>query len=505
MDKTQHPIELWDSFRERSRLFSKRCAISTSRGEMTFERLFALAERLAVELSKAGVPEESLVGLALPNSIAFVPAFLALMKLSATAALVSPKYRASELRSIVDGVHPQCFLTTASLADAMEQKISVSHRETIPLPQLGDELKLVFPAAPSVSLRSQAARDGFSPCRAALIKFTSGSTGEPKGIAWTVKNVLAEAHNVALTLEITPADRLLVAVPVFHSYGFDLGVLPMLFSGAALILREMFIPRRILEDISGQGVTIFLGVPSMYRFFMETSLSTPPEWSEVRYLLSCTAPLPPDLIAAFDDKYHLPICQHYGSSETGAATNHLPSQVLARPESVGLPLKNVEIKIWDEKGGELPSGEEGEVIVKSQAVAGGYMMGHPDGESLFKDGTYSTGDLGVVDRDGFLYLRGRKKEIINVGGLKVSPFEVAQVLKSFPAVREAVVIGVQDAGGEEVVQAVVTLSGPASEKEILAFCQARLADYKVPRRIDIRDEIPLGPSGKVNLRSEDFR
>jgi long-chain acyl-CoA synthetase len=507
-NKTKSTNELWQLLQKHARSFSKRKALSTPQTDLTFENLFRIAERLVTLIAGANVLEGSIVILALPNSLAFIATFLALLKLSATVGLVSHKYRASELQAIINGVHPRGLLTTTSMAEVLKQKIALDKIIVLPTAELGEDLVLLFPAK-QVSLSpsgfTQLVSDIPLPSGSTLIKFTSGSTGEPKGIAWTVENVLAEAQNVVATLEITPADCILAPVPIFHSYGFDLGVLPMLFAGSTLVLRENFVPRRILSDFSSARVTIFLGVPSMYRFFVETHLSFVPDLFFIRYLLSCTAPLHHDLISEFHKKYHMPICQHYGSSETGAATTHIPAEVLNRPQSVGLAMKNVELKIVDEQDKEMPSGKEGEVTIRSKAVADGYIMGNPPGKSMFRDGSYWTGDLGIIDEAGFLYLRGRKNEIINVGGLKVSPHEVTQVLKSFPAVREAAVIGFKDASGEEVVYAVVTLKNTATEKEILSYCHTHLADYKVPRRIDIRNEMPLGPSGKINLRAENLQ
>jgi acyl-CoA synthetase (AMP-forming)/AMP-acid ligase II len=498
-------IELWPLFQERARLIAPSKAISTVQGEMTFERLYEIAERLSNLLADKGVNEGTMVGLALPNSLAFVPAFLALLRLSAMVALVSPKYRESELQSITHGLHPRFYLATPALARTLMQGVGAERRETISILGLG-ELELVYPSFPAendatCSAGASAGHSGDSP---ALIKFTSGSTGTPKGIALTAANVLAEAQNVAATLGLTPADGIYAPVPIFHSYGFDLGVLPMLFTGANLTLPEAFVPRRVLADLSCRDVTIFLGVPSMYRIFAEAELSSIPDLSHIRYLLSCTAPLPPDLIVSFYKKFHMPICQHYGSSETGAATTHVPSEVMARPASVGLPMKNVELIIRDENGEEAPIGKEGEVIIKSRVVAPGYIMGEPPGDSKFAGSSYRTGDIGFLDPEGFLYLRGRKDELINVGGLKVSPLEVVHVLESFPAVSEAAVIGVKDASGEEAVYAVVTLKRATTEQEILYFCRSRLSDYKIPRRIEIREEMPRGPSGKINLTAEDL-
>jgi long-chain acyl-CoA synthetase len=500
-----HRTELWRSLRDAALPFGDRKAISMPQAEMTFENLFGTAEQLSRALERAGVAEGDVVGLSLPNSPAFVPAFLGLVKVSAIVALVSPLYRANELKILIEGVQPRCFLVEPKAASTMLQWLEAERTETIAVPGLG-ELALVFPraAAPGGSGRPGVQASARSDERAALVKFSSGSTGIPKGVLLTADNLLAEARNVIATLGIVATDCIHAPVPVFHSYGFDLGVLPMLFAGATLALRDAFIPRRLLADLASREVSIFLGVPSIYRTLLETPLSSIPDLSHVRYLLSCTAPLPPDLIAAFHGKFGVPICQHYGSSETGAATTHVPSEVLAHPASVGLPMSNVRITIRDERGVVLPLGEAGEVFIQSKVVAPGYLMGHPEGPSRFLDDTYQTGDIGLLDQDGLLYLLGRKDDVINVGGLKVSPSEVVKVLEAFPPVREAAVIGARNDAGEEFVYAAVTLKSPATEQEMIQYCQARLSNYKVPRRIDILEHLPRGASGKIKLNPEDL-
>jgi long-chain acyl-CoA synthetase len=471
---------------------------------MTFAALFSSAGDLADALGRAGIEHDRAVAVILPNSLAFVPAILALWKLGVPIALISPKYRESEIKAVTDALQPQGLLTVSAFTPQLKAATPVDRQVTVAFAETESPLELLFPppvAAPSGQPAATVTDQALHP---AVYKFTSGSTGTPKGIAVTAENLFAEAQNVTATLAITTRDCLLAPVPLFHSYGFDLGVLSMLFAGARLISQEGFIPRKMLMDLASREVTLFLGVPSMYRLFVDTPLSALPDLSHIRYLLSCTAPLPPELISAFAEKFRMPICQHYGSSETGAVANHRPAEVLARPGSVGLPLHNVRIKIVNEKGEELSPMQEGEVIVRSGVVSPGYVMGNPPGPSRFAGDTYRTGDIGLVDEEGFLYLRGRIDDVINVGGFKVSPYEVIQVLEKFPAVREAAATGVRNANGEEVVCAMVTLKSPASEAEILAFCRAQLSDYKVPRRIEIRDEMPRGPSGKIKITAKDF-
>jgi long-chain acyl-CoA synthetase len=506
-DTGKHPPSLWRVFQQHTRSLAGRTAITMGSRELTYEELYSVADRFASSLEEAGVAEGSVVALALPNSLSFVPAALALMRLSCVLSLVSPSYRVSELSAIAQGVRPLCFLITPSLVEAVDRMLGDRGGKAVAITLVGDELVLLFPPDPrSTGNSSMAESDSMShmPSDAALLKFTSGSTGAPKGIVWTAANVLAEGQNVVSTLELTPDDRLLAPVPVVHSYGFDLAVLPLLLAGSGMILHDHFVPRRVMEQLDGSGVTVFLGVPTMYRVLSQTRMASIPDLSHIRYLLSGTAHLDANFIRSFYDKFAVPICQHYGSSETGAATNHVPSEVLRRPDSVGLPVKNVEVEILDEAGQVLPRETEGEVVVKSSAVALGYIMGEPEGRTVIESGTFWTGDLGFIDDGGYLVVTGRKDAVINVGGLKVSPHEVIGVLESFPAVREAAVIGVKDEIGGSVVYAAVSLEGSASEQEILRYCRQHLADHKVPRRIDIMPNLPRGPSGKIRLRQADI-
>ena len=493
MSPKNHSFEIWKAFREKADIFSDYTAVLSVSGQVTFKELYGRAEQLSESLSKSGIRPGDVVGLALPNITDFVILFLALCRLSAIVALISPKYQTSELKAVIDNLAPRCLLVSSGQLGDFERKIT-SYRADMIETKINNEITcLTFPDNPSAGKRHPFLDD------AALIKFTSGSTGEPKGIALSAANILAETDNVVDTLQMTHKDRILAVVPISHSYGFDLGVLAMLSSGATLVLGENFIPRRILSDLEIKGITIFLGVPSMYRFFLETPINVPPDLSQIRYLLSCTAPLNPQVISEFKTKFGQPLCQHYGSSETGAVTTHVPSEVFLRFDSVGLPMRNVQIGIYDHNGNELSADEEGEVFVRSRAVALGYIMGEPKDRITITDGIYRTGDTGVLDKNGYLYIRGRIDSMINVGGLKVSPQEVVQVLESHSAVREAAVIGVTDQSGGQVVYAAVALKNSATENDILEFCRRHLAEYKVPRRIDIMDSLPRTAAGKVKL------
>jgi acyl-CoA synthetase (AMP-forming)/AMP-acid ligase II len=474
---------------------------------MSFAEVFAAADRLADTFSNLGITRGSIIGLTLTNTVEFVPLLLAAFRCSATVALISSRYRASELRNIQEGISPSCYVTSGSSGQQLQNELSSIVGNAKSVTPDGTALRLLFPERPPPNpyeSQEETVLERLPSSEHALIKLSSGSTGMPKGIALSAANLLAEAENIVSTLQLTPNDQVLAAVPLTHSYGFDLGVLPMLYSGVSLVARDEFVPRRLLADMANKRTSIFLGVPSIYRTLVNIPVSSKPDLKHIRYLLSCTAPLYPDLINSFHDKFDAPICQHYGSSETGAATTHSPSKVLAHPTSVGSAMNNVTITVIDDRGRELGRGQEGEVVISSQAVALGYVMGAPAGESPFRARAYLTGDLGYVDDEGLVHLTGRKGHIINVGGLKVSPSEVVQVLERFPPISEAAVVGVAGTSGEEMVCAVVTLRQPTTADEIVAHCRDNIADYKVPRRIEIRDELPRGATGKIKLTAADL-
>jgi acyl-CoA synthetase (AMP-forming)/AMP-acid ligase II len=478
--------QLWDAFQARTGSLGEQVAVETAGVELGFGELWSQADRFATRFLEAGVHEGRVAGLALGNSPLFPAAFLALCRLDATVALLPPQYGRTELKAIADNVGLSSIVAEAEGGPRIAAAIPIASAST------ADGLRVLVP---SVDVRP-ASRDE------ALLKFSSGSTAQPKGIALSADNLLAEAENVTTTLELGQGDRILSGVPLFHSYGFDLGVLPTLYSGATLLLEDAFVPRRTLRRLAYR-VAAFLGVPAQYRAFLTTQLDKVPDLSGVRWLLSCTAPLAPETVTEFTDRFGAPICQHYGSSETGAVTTHLPSEVPARPASVGRPMSGVEVSLVED-GRPVPPGSEGDVVVASAAVARGYVLGAPDGLSPLGGGIFRTGDIGRMDSDGFLTVVGRRDAMINVGGLKVSPVEVAATLERHHAVREAAVLGFPDGRDEEVVYAVVSLSEPVGEVELVAFCHDNLAAHKVPRRIEIRDELPRTASGKVRLGVDDL-
>jgi long-chain acyl-CoA synthetase len=487
-------FDLWRFCEARCRRLARLPSMVFAGGSVTFEELFRTAQLLAAELTKSGIRESTIVAVILPNSAFFAPTVLGLFKLGATVALVSPKCGFGELQAIREGIHPDFLLCTGAFAIEHAAHLGVTRTEPITCSPLLKNLAVG---------RWSRSESAVTVPGTAVVKITSGSAAAPKAIPLSSANVVTGATTVVETLNCTPVDRILCVTPMCHSYAFDLGVLTMLASGASLVIHDAFVPRQVLRDIAALNVSILLGVPSMYRTFVDLRLAAVPDLSRVRYLLSCTAPLSPQTITAFCERFHAPICQHYGSSETGAVAMHIRDEVRNRPNSVGKAMRGVTIQIVDADGAEVPIGNEGEIAVTSAAVGMGYLMGRPNGPSPFNGASFRMGDRGLMDRDGFLNVTGRMDDMINVGGFKVSPLEVTHALQRCSKVREVAVLGVKDPCGESAVYAAVTLTGPATEQELLTFCRTQLADYKVPRRIEILKDLPRGSSGKIRIRPED--
>lgn len=495
---------LWETFERTVHADLNAPALSTPDETVTRGQLAEQAAALATAMRAAGVAEHGLGLLMLPSSVAFVAAFLALTRLPATAALVSTRFRESELRAIAAAVRPDFVLVLPQHAAEAAARLDVESEHDLTRPGSGQTLRLLRLRATAPSVLDVPERFGLRDAGSypALVKFSSGSTGAPKAVLWTAANVCAAAANVVSTLGLDASDHVLAPVPLAHSYGFDLGVLPVAFAGTSLAIRTRPAWKAILAELAGGRVSVFLGVPAMYHLMNRTRLDPAPDLSATRYLLSCTAPLPVDVAEAFSQRFHASICQHYGSSETGGISLCRPAEAARHPDSVGRVMYGVQLSIVGPHGETLPAGSRGEVVIGGAATAAGYVKAATERDTGgFRDGRYWTGDVGTLGADGLLRLDRTRPGVAHVGGWKVSLTEVARVLESHPSVRECAVTDVPDARGMARIVAAVTLQGPVEEAveeaALMAFCRERLADYKQPRRVHILEELPRGSNGEV--------
>jgi len=345
----------------------------------------------------------------------------------------------------------------------------------------------------------------------AVILYTSGTTGQPKGAELTQFNMYSNAQYGCEKLlgkpgepaAIGPGHVFLCALPLFHSFGQTCNQNAGLAGGAALSYIERFEPEAALQVMERDRVTVFDGVPTMYFALLNFDGAEKFDLSSLKFCCSGGAAMPVEVMRAFDEKYNVSILEGYGLSETSPVATFSVLWKEKKIGSIGEPIAGCEVKIFDDNDNEMPTGEVGEIVIRGQNVMKGYYKKPEATQEAFRNGWFHTGDMAYVDEDGFYFIVDRKKDLILRGGYNVYPREVEEVLYSHPAVREAAVVGVPDEKlGEEVKAYVSLLEGSeVSDDELRAFCKEKLSASKYPRLYEILPDLPKGSTGKI-LRKE---
>lgn len=466
---------------------------------ITFAELVERIERLANGLSRLGIGAGDAVGLVLHDDPWFVTSFHAITALGAIVVPVNPSFKQAELEFSFRSAGVSAVISDERAAGVCE-RIAAG---------LEGEVQVISTSAAHGQAHTLAAlleegSAGRLPARSAeetfVYQFSSGSTGRPKRVPRTHGQCAAEARMYE-ALGLTHEDRIFSAIPLFHTWGMGACLFGSAASGATVVILEDPQPfllkrRRALELIENEKATIFPGVPFHFRLMAEAPAGA--DLSSLRLCFSAGTALPRSSFEEFGERFGVLVRQLYGSTETGMITANMSDDPVATFESVGQPVEGVEVEIVDDDGTLVPVGETGEVTVNSPAATTGYADADEASRQAFRDGRYFTGDLGRLDEDGLVYLEGRKKLLIELGGYKIDPIEVQDVICAHPSVSDAIVVGVAgEREGEETVKAVVVPSEDCDEGELIAFCRERLANFKVPRTVEFRDEIPKSPLGKV--------
>jgi long-chain acyl-CoA synthetase len=466
---------------------------------ITWSELVDRVERLAHGLAERGIGAGDAVGLVLRDDPWFVTTFHAVTALGGIVVPVNPGFKQAELefcfhsagvRGIVSDERTAgvCERIAAGFDEPVEViTTTAAHGQALTLEELVER------AAPA----RLPARD---PDEVFVYQFSSGSTGRPKRVPRTHGQIAAEADLYA-HLDVSAADRVFSAIPLFHTWGMGACLLAPTAWGATVVILEDPNPfllkrHRALELIERERCTVFPGVPFHYQLMAEAPGSA--DLSSLRLCFSAGTALARESFDAFGEKFGVLVRQLYGSTETGFLAANLDADPVATFASVGRPIGEVDVEILDDEGAPAPTGEVGEVTVASPAMTSGYAELPDVNADAFAGGRFQTGDLGRLDAEGRLTITGRKKLLIEVGGYKVDPIEVQDVVEAHPMVAEAVVLGVPGkAPGEEVVKVALVPSADVRERDVVDFCRERLANYKVPQLIELRDEIPKSPLGKV--------
>lgn len=331
----------------------------------------------------------------------------------------------------------------------------------------------------------------------ACLLYTSGTTGRPKGVRLTVKNFVSEQQATRECMEVTPQDKIIGVLPFFHVFGLSNVLFLGLVNGASILLIPQYSPGSLLKAIMENHPTLIIAIPTMFAHLLtllkRKKVRLP---DSIRLCMSGAAPLPKEMIAAFEDCSGTRFLEGYGLTETVAACCLNPPDGVCKAGSIGVPIPGFEMKIVDIDGKDLPPGEVGEIAVRGEGVTPGYYNLTQDTEEAFLDGWFLTGDIGYQDQDGYFFITDRKKEIIIKGGLNISPREVEEVLLKNPLVKEAAVIGRKKGEREEIV-AFVTTRGEVSTEDLISHCKESLSNFKVPNVICFMETLPMSVTGKV--------
>jgi acyl-CoA synthetase (AMP-forming)/AMP-acid ligase II len=460
---------------------------------VTYGKLREQIQEMANTLAALGIQPGDRVATSLTNGLPAIVSFVA-ASMAGTAAPLNPGYRQDEVNFYLEDTSAKLLLAPAEGMDdarkaAADRKVPVYTLEM-------DETGYVRIAGASANGKKVGPPD---PEAVALVLHTSGSTGRPKRVPIKHRNIAASARNIVATYDLSTQDTALCVMPLFHVHGLVASTISTLASGGQLVVPAKFNALSFWRTVRDNKVTWYSAVPTIHSMLLSRAGDTRPEGTEtLRFIRSCSAALPADMMAKMEDVFGAPVLEAYGMTEAShqMASNPRPPKA-HKGSSVG-PATGIQIGIMTD-GKLLPQGERGEVVIKGPNVVDGYENNPEANATSYVDGWFRTGDQGYLDEEGYLFLTGRLKEMINRGGEKIGPREIDEVLLQCPSVNEAIAFGVpHKSWGEEVAAAVTLKEGvTATEAEILAFCKERLADFKRPKKIYIVDAIPRTATGKI--------
>ncbi|WP_286231223.1 fatty acid--CoA ligase family protein [Neobacillus mesonae] len=482
----------------------------------TYAELDRAITKFASGLGKLGVKQGDHIGLLLGNSPQFVISLYGALRLGATVIPVNPIYTEDEIGYILKNGDVKV-VVGVDLMIPLAKKVhhllpKVEHYIICETEQNGYKEKIVEElsvyskmksfteviASGDISFRGPTLEDDDT----ALILYTSGTTGKPKGAMLTHKNLYSNAKDIGEYLKINHDDRVITALPMFHVFCLTVALNAPLLSGAAILIVPKFSPKEIFRLAKQYEATVFAGVPTMYNFLYQYSDGNTEDFKSFRLCISGGASLPVALLQNFETKFNVLISEGYGLSEASPVTCFNPLDRPRKPGSIGTTILNVQNKVVNELGEEVPVGAVGELIVRGPNVMKGYYKMPEETAAAIKDGWLYTGDMARMDEEGYFYIVDRKKDLIIVGRYNVYPREVEEVIYNHHDIVEAAVLGIPDPNQGEAVCAYVVRKNPElTAEQLFEYCKEHLAKYKVPSSIEFLEELPKNTTGKILRRA----
>jgi len=464
---------------------------------LTYSKLREQVAFVAEALARLGLGRGDRIALVLPNSAESIVLFLAAAT-TGTAAPLNAAYKEDEFRFYLEDIEARALVVPPGQGEAARRAAPAGAAMVEASLDSSGRMVLESPA-PRDASRSAA---GPAEDDVALVLHTSGTTSRPKLVPLRQRNLFFSAQNIARTYGLAPDDVALCVMPLFHIHGLMASTMATFSSGGTVVVPPKFDPMTFWPAAHAHGATWYSAVPTIHQMLLMRNRGERPAGSEkLRFVRSSSAALSPETMRQLESRFGAPVLEAYGMTEAShqMASNPLPPGE-RRPGTVGVST-GIRIGVMDEAGAMQPAGTHGEVVIQGASVIDGYANNPEANAKSFTEGWFRTGDQGFLDADGYLSLVGRLKEMINRGGEKIAPREIDDALLQHPAVGEAVAFGSPHPTWGEEVAAAVVLKGEASEKELIAFARGRLAEYKVPRKVYIVEQIPRTATGKIQRRS----
>ena len=474
-----------------------RPALKLDDAVVTYALLDELSARVAGLLRERGVEPSDRVGIMLPNVPYFAVCYYGVLRAGAVVVPMNVLLKGREVAFYLGDPQAKLLFAWHQFAEPAEEGAAEAGAQCV-LVKPGEFEQLLASVEPRPEVVDR------DPSDTAVILYTSGTTGTPKGAELTHSNLARNAEVATGLFDLGEETVTLGALPLFHSFGQTCALNATIAKGGCITFIPRFDAAKALEIIERDEVDVFEGVPTMYAAMLHAEDRERYDTSTLRVCVSGGAAMPGEVLRSFESAFGCKILEGYGLSETSPVASFNPPTGERKVGSIGVPVEGVEMRVVDDQGNEVPRGEVGEIAIRGHNVMRGY-WNRPEAteEAFFEGGWFRTGDMGRVDEDGYFFIVDRKKEMIIRGGYNVYPREIEEVLYEHPAVREAAVIGIpHDQLGEEVGAAVALKPGAdCSPEEIRDHVKGQVAAYKYPRQVWFIDELPKGPTGKV-LRRE---
>jgi long-chain acyl-CoA synthetase len=471
-------------------------ALRMDEAALTYDEFRDAALRVASGLRSRGVEPGDRVGMVLPNVLSFPIVFYGALLAGAAVVPMNPLLKAREIEYYLNDSGARLVVAGAQSAEPAAEAAggvgvdSVTVDIALPAEVMGDD---------ALDAPVERADDD-----TAVILYTSGTTGQPKGAELTHAGLNSNARTTQETLlEGTPDDVIMGCLPLFHVFGLTCSLNAGVLAGASLTLIPRFDGGKALDVIERDGVTVFEGVPTMFSAILHQPDAADRDMSSLRLCVSGGSAMPVEVMRSFEETFDCIVLEGYGLSETSPVASFNHPHAARKPGSIGTPIRGVELRLVDDHGNDVTSGEVGEIAIRGENVMKGYWQREEETAKAIPDGWFRTGDLARQDQEGYYFIVDRKKEMIIRGGYNVYPREIEEALYEHPAVAEAACIGIKHPDlGEEVGAAVALKPGASADvDELRNFVKERVAAYKYPRHLWLVDALPKGPTGKILRRA----